>query len=70
MLYHTKTHVDNVFSLLQNVTLVTVSKTQNDVTVADCVDFVDVVLETFFVELLEEFTEHLYDNIGLILVFF
>ena len=50
--------------------MIAIGKAENDIAITDGVHFVYVVLETFLVEFLEEFTKHLHDYVGLILVLF
>ncbi len=63
-LHHRQTHIDDIFSLLQIVSLITVGKAKHNIAVSDRVHFINIVFETKFVKLFEELPEHLDDSRG------
>jgi len=67
---HTQSHVDNILSLLKNVSLITIGKTQYHIAIADCVNLVNVMLEALFVKLFEKLSQHFDDYVRLVFVLF
>lgn len=52
--YHGKPHFHHVFRLLDRVSFIRVDETDYYVAIADCIDFVDTVLDAHFIEFCEE----------------
>ena len=56
MLNHGQTHIYNIFSFLQNISLITICESKNNVAITNCINFVDVIFQTFFIEFFEQFS--------------
>ncbi len=67
---HREPHIDNVFGLLQDVPLIAIGKTQNNIAIANGINLVNIMFKALFIKLLKQFPEHFNNDIGFVLVFF
>ena len=67
-LHHCQPHIHHILRLLQIISLVTVCESQHYIAIPYRVYFVHVVLETKFVEIFEQLSEHLDNSYGRTLV--
>lgn len=56
MLNHCQSHIYNILSLLQKISLIAICKSKNNIAVTNGVNFVDIIFQTLFVKLLEQFS--------------
>jgi hypothetical protein len=67
---HRESHIDDVFGLLQDVPLIAISKSQNNIAISNGINFVNIMFKALFIKLLKQFPEHFNNDIGFVLVFF
>lgn len=67
---HREAHIDDVFGLLQDIPLIAIGKAQDNIAVANGINFVNIMFKALFIKLLKQFPEHFNNDIGFVLVFF